>query len=198
MAGSVCWLKGGDACKVSPGRLRADEVWFTASQNGIHALYAVTLAGQQRLVARVPGKLSIQDIARDGRVLVEQDLLQASMIYLPPGAAPDKAKERDFSWFDGSTAREISADGKTIIFDERQEAGGDDAAIYLRKTDGSPAIRLGAGRAEGLSPDGKWVLALTSGAPQQLRPLARRRRRDKDAGAWPDRALPTRHKHLVP
>ncbi len=155
----IAWLPAGD------------EVWFTASQNGIHALYAVTLAGQQRLVARVPGKLAIQDIAHDGRVLVEQDLLQASMIYLPPGAAPDKAKERDFSWFDGSTVREISADGKTIIFDERQEAGGDDAAIYLRKTDGSPAIRLGIGRAEGLSPDGKWVLALTSGAPQQLRLL---------------------------
>ncbi len=89
------------------------------------------------------------------------------MHYLPSGEATDKAKERDLSWFDGSTVRDISADGKTVIFDERQEAGGDDSAIYLRKADASPAIRLGQGRSEGLSPDGKWVLALISSAPQQ-------------------------------
>jgi eukaryotic-like serine/threonine-protein kinase len=31
--------------------------------------------------------------------------------------------------------------------------------VYLRKTDGSPAVRLGDGMAVALSPDGNWVLA---------------------------------------
>ena len=35
-------------------------------------------------------------------------------------------------------------------------------SIYLRSTDGSPAVRLGDGQGLALSPDGKWVVALTS------------------------------------
>src|SRR5262249_35436404 len=33
-------------------------------------------------------------------------------------------------------------------------------SVYLRKTDGSPAVRLGEGAAGTLSPDGKWALSL--------------------------------------
>ncbi|MGH9392237.1 MAG: TolB family protein, partial [Vicinamibacteria bacterium] len=33
--------------------------------------------------------------------------------------------------------------------------------VYLRKTDGSPAVRLGDGTACGISPDGRWVLSLS-------------------------------------
>jgi Tol biopolymer transport system component len=32
--------------------------------------------------------------------------------------------------------------------------------VYIRKTDGSPAVRLGEGSAQALSPDGKWALAI--------------------------------------
>jgi len=32
-------------------------------------------------------------------------------------------------------------------------------AVYLRKTDGSPAVRLGDGQSLALSPDGKWALS---------------------------------------
>ncbi len=39
-------------------------------------------------------------------------------------------------------------------------------SIYLRKTDGSDAIRLGDGFGEDLSPDGKWVLATPVGTRQ--------------------------------
>jgi len=142
-----------------------DEVWFTAGLSGDHALYAVDLSGRQRLVVRVPGKLAIQDISRDGRVLLEHDLNRTSMMSLPPG----ETKERDLSWFDSSTVRNLSADGKTVLFDERGEGGGENSAIYLRGTDGSPAVRLGEGRALGLSPDGKWVVSLlTQTSTQQL------------------------------
>ena len=42
------------------------------------------------------------------------------------------------------------------------------SAVYLRKTDGSDAVRLGEGKALALSPDGKWALALQGTSPPQL------------------------------
>src|SRR5439155_477250 len=53
----------------------------------------------------------------------------------------------------------ISNDGSTLLFSEQQEGGGAKGSVYLRRTDGSPAFRLGDGQALGLSPDGKWALA---------------------------------------
>jgi Tol biopolymer transport system component len=53
----------------------------------------------------------------------------------------------------------LSADGKTLLFREEGEAGGPSYAVYLRKTDGSPAVRLGDGQSLALSPDGKWALS---------------------------------------
>jgi hypothetical protein len=40
--------------------------------------------------------------------------------------------------------------------------------VYLRNTDGSPAIRLGEGSGMGLSPDGKWALARLNVTPSPL------------------------------
>jgi Tol biopolymer transport system component len=53
----------------------------------------------------------------------------------------------------------MSPDGSTIIFSETGEAVGANYSIFMRKTDGSPAIRLGDGGFGFLSPDGKWVLS---------------------------------------
>jgi eukaryotic-like serine/threonine-protein kinase len=61
----------------------------------------------------------------------------------------------------------MSADGKTIVFSETGEAVGANYSIFMRKTDGSPAIRLGDGGFATLSPDGQWVLA-TVGSPAKL------------------------------
>jgi dipeptidyl aminopeptidase/acylaminoacyl peptidase len=100
----------------------------------------------------------IQDIARDGRVLLKQAQWPTSMICLPPGSS----KEVDLSWFDFSHGTGISDDGKNILFNEGGIATGDKGGVYLRGTDGSPAIHLGEGYGVGLSPDGKWALAIDS------------------------------------
>src|SRR5207244_13624664 len=48
-----------------------DEVWFSASETGwAYPIYAVSLSGKLRTVARVPGRLYVQDISRDGSVVV--------------------------------------------------------------------------------------------------------------------------------
>ena len=41
-----------------------------------------------------------------------------------------------------------------------------DGEFYLRKSDGSPAVKLGDGDAEDLSPDGKWVLVRRNNAKE--------------------------------
>jgi eukaryotic-like serine/threonine-protein kinase len=53
----------------------------------------------------------------------------------------------------------VSADGKLIAFTESGEGAGEKYGVYVRGTDGSPAIRVGDGSARTISPDGKWVAA---------------------------------------
>jgi WD40 repeat protein len=68
--------------------------------------------------------------------------------------------ERDLSWFDWGLVADISADGSTLLFSEGGTAGTIGRSVYVRRIDGSPAIRLGTGLAEALSPDGLTALAL--------------------------------------
>src|SRR5260370_8216066 len=71
-------------------------------------------------------------------------------------------KERDFSWLDLSTAVDLSNDGAMLLMDESGQAGGENAATYLRKADGSVPVQLGQGQAAALSTDGKRALSSVS------------------------------------
>ena len=45
------------------------EIWFTAARRGeVKSLRAVTLDGAERLVTRLLGQVTLQDVGRDGRV----------------------------------------------------------------------------------------------------------------------------------
>ncbi len=152
------------------------EVWFTASELGVdHYLSAVGLDGKERLVTRIPGTLVIFDIWRDGRVLLARSGRRREVMSLYGNGT----KERDLSWLDYSFPSDLSADGKTVLFDEEGVGGGVQYgtaqeltyAVYIRNTDGSPAIRLGEGSAAALSPDQKWVIVQTPGSREQLRLL---------------------------
>lgn len=133
------------------------EVWFSGGQPGADpALYAVTLSGAQRLVSQTGGMIVMQDVARDGRVLLTTVNSRLAINYLPPnGGAP-----RDLAWLDSSLMYDISNDAKSLVFVELSSGQGRNSAIYLRKTDGSPAIQLGYGNRPSLSPDGKWVACI--------------------------------------
>jgi Tol biopolymer transport system component len=51
-----------------------------------------------------------------------------------------------------------------VLFSESGEGGGPGYSVYIRKTDGSPAVRLGEGNGQDLSPDREWVLAIIHNA----------------------------------
>jgi Tol biopolymer transport system component len=134
------------------------EVWFTAARVGLdRALYAVDLGGTVRLLARIPGSLTLHDIAADGRVLLTRDLMRMPMRGLGAGAG----EERDLSWYDWTFANAITPDGKTVFFNESGEGGDRSYAAFLRPMSGGPAVRLGAGAPTAVAPDGASVLVLT-------------------------------------
>jgi len=140
------------------------EVWFSAVPGGnARSIYAMDFSGKERLIYRAPGGLIIHDISRTGLVLLTAEKARLSIF----GLAPGETQERSLSWFDWSLVTDLSADGKTVIFSETGEAVGTNYSIFMRKTDGSPAVRLGAGGFGSLSPDGKFVVSGT-GDPTQL------------------------------
>jgi eukaryotic-like serine/threonine-protein kinase len=140
------------------------EVWFSAVPAGsARSIYALDLSGKERLIYRAPGGLTIHDISRTGVVLLTFDKARVSISALPPG----ETRERSLSWFDWSLLLDMSSDGKTILFSETGEAMGANYSIFVRKTDGSPAVRLGDGGFGALSPDGNWVVTAV-GSPAKL------------------------------
>jgi len=132
-----------------------DEVLLTAGEKASdRSLYAVTLAGKQRLLARVAGSLSVYDAAADGRVLSSFGYGRHGIAALPPG----ESRERELTVFNRSWLQGLSPDGAIALV---QDDTFDRPLVYVRRTDGSPPLRLGEGRALALSPDGGHVLIQT-------------------------------------
>ena len=127
---------------------KGDEVW-TSDRGGVSA---TSLSGKTRVVWSVPGGF-IQDVARDGRVICGVNSSRREIV----GVSAADGVERNLTWLNWSFPKGISSDGKTVLFEEQniQPQG-----IYLRKLDGSPAVRIGEGGAWGYSPDGRWVLSI--------------------------------------
>ena len=106
-------------------------------------------------MGRLPGVTTIKDISKDGRVLMANETYRLEI----QGRRPGDDKETELSWLDFSLVTDISPDGSAILITESGEGGGPGYSAYLRKTDGSPAVRLGEGSSQGFSPDGQWALA---------------------------------------
>jgi len=128
-------------------------------------IHAVTLAGKLRTVLGGVGDLLVMDVNQQGNLLASEDNDQYRLMALAPG----EKTEHDLSWLDESVDPFISSDGRELLFtDENNTAAGPNYALLLRKTDGSPVVRLGEGVASGLSPDGTWALSMIPGPPMRL------------------------------
>jgi len=139
---------------------RGDEFWFSAADAGnSFAIYGVDLRGRRRLVARGAGTLRLLDVSKEGRALVAQSFVRSVLV----ARAPDALEERELGWFDRSELADLSQDGRTLLFNEPGKAGGAEGSVYVRQTDGSPAVRLAEGAGMELSPDGHWVTTLQDG-----------------------------------
>jgi hypothetical protein len=141
-----------------------ERVLFTASRSGQStALRSLDLGSRERVLIPASGRLVIHDVARDGRLLLERCLVRGEVTLFSADGA-----ERDLSWFDATSATALSADGKSLLLSESGDAGWGDYAAYLRRTDGSPPVRLGTGNPTSLSSDGRFALAVPIRAPDHL------------------------------
>ena len=150
--GHVAWSANGD------------EVWFSAAKVGgvgRTELHAVSLSGHERRVLSLPSWINLQDIAPDGRVLLEVENSRGGIVCQLAG----DAGERDLSWFENSVVADLSSDGRTLLFWDAGEAAGP-ITTYVRMTDGSAPRRLGEGFPFALSPDGQRVVAFDETAQQ--------------------------------
>ncbi|HEY7864092.1 MAG TPA: protein kinase, partial [Thermoanaerobaculia bacterium] len=141
------------------------EVWVTGAKVGANrALWAMSRAGEERLLTRVTQSLTLQDVSADGRALISHDSIR---IGIHAGGA-GVAKERELAWLDWSSLFDVSRDGKTILFSETGEGSGPTYSAYLRSVDGSPPVRLGDGGAQALSNDGRWAAVQLLGETSRL------------------------------
>ena len=133
---------------------KGDEVWFTATRSGSSQnLFGVTLSGKLRAIANVPGGMWLQDI-RNGVALTITHQTRLGIRGMQPGAK----EERELGWLGWAELRDVSRDGKKILFEEEGDGGGPNYTVFLRDMDGSPPVRIGNGVAQTISPDGKWVI----------------------------------------
>jgi Tol biopolymer transport system component len=139
------------------------EVWFTGSKGGSNrVLYAINRSGRERILARTGGVLTLHDVAADGRIAITQDVSRLRAFF------GQRGNERDFTWFDWTLPTDLTPDGKLMAFTEAGEGGGPGYSAFIRRTDGSPAVRLGDGSSMSISPDGQFVIGLSVTAGQMI------------------------------
>ena len=142
-----------------------NEIWFAGARTGANrSIHAATIDGESRLISSVAGSLYLLDVTPDGRALVARESHRMEIMARTRG----EAAERELAWLDGSLATDISGDGTTMLFSELNHGGGTNYSVYLRKTDGSPAVRLGDGNGTSLSPDGRFALSILPTTPPQI------------------------------
>jgi len=142
------------------------EVWFTSAEESTSfQLWAADLSGHTRVVDRIPATPTLYDIARDGRVLLGQDIFR--ILAYARGHGSDQ--EHDVTIQNWSDASSISPDGRQVLLNEEGADSGRNYDVYVRASDGAPPVRVGEGHGYDFSPDMKWVLSsLTLQIPRQL------------------------------
>jgi eukaryotic-like serine/threonine-protein kinase len=129
-----------------------DEIWTTAPlADGV--VEALDLSGRRREVLHVPGRTYLRDVRTDGHVLMEQGTVSRGMIVV----TNDGATQRDLSWLNYSYVRDISRDGRLLLFEEEGAFG---YRTFVRNIDGSPAVGIGSGYAVALSHDNTQALSM--------------------------------------
>jgi len=133
-------------------------IWFTGAGVGRSpGIFRMPLDGPAMPVYQAPTYTTVEDVSSRGDILTQSVVPRMRM----QAGSKESAESRDLSWLDWSLARDISSDGEWVLFSESGITGGA-PGVYMRRLDGSPAIRLGDGDCWRLSPDFKWVLTTQS------------------------------------
>ena len=128
------------------------ELWTSMNSQ----ITAFDLKGGQRTLYRDPRSVTLLDVAADGRALVTADQRRTGL----NGRLEGDTAERDLTWFDYSVARDLTPDGKSLLFFEASDVAGPEYSVGLWRAGETGSIKIGEGHATSLSADGKAALAI--------------------------------------
>jgi Tol biopolymer transport system component len=136
---------------------KGNEIWFSAAVNAEpSSLRAVSLEGKERVLLSTPSKLKLQDVSKDGSVLLTvEDYRDAQIL-----SETADGKVRDVSSFPFQITEAFSSDGKSLLLNTYVTGGNSDYNLYTQKTDGSAPALIGQGAGLSFSFDGKWATAV--------------------------------------
>jgi Tol biopolymer transport system component len=121
-------------------------------------LEAFAPSGSARVLFNNVGLMGLHDVAPSGRLLVTAESMQvATQGHLATGSGGDYFA----TWF-GESFAGISQDGRVFAGSSGSLVGGSEYRVFYRLSDGSAPVFLGDGFALGISPDGRWVFAVTT------------------------------------
>ena len=131
--------------------LSDDELVVAELDKGGTTLRGLSVSGEVRPVASLPGKARLQDLSQ-GRalVLMEQTRMQIA------AALDGTNEEKEVPSFDESYFADVTSDGSTVLFADLYGKGS-----FVRRMDGAAATRLTSWKAFCFSPDARKVVALT-------------------------------------
>ncbi|HKD83601.1 MAG TPA: protein kinase [Terriglobales bacterium] len=136
---------------------RGDEVWFTTAVAAeMPALRAVDLSGHQRVLVASPVRLHLQDVGKDGTVLLSSEDLRWQDFFVEKASG----QSRDITSFPYQDVYAISRDGKAVLINAFVTGSSSSYDLYIQQADGSPPVKVGVGAALAFSFDGKWVAGL--------------------------------------
>jgi len=143
-----------------------EEVWFSTYDGSESQILAASLSGGVRNLARHAGRLELTDVGPGGRGLAIVSSHQRQAL----GRAPGATRDVDLTWLDAQAPVGLSSDGSRVLlarFGDWNMSG--QANLYLRPTDGGPAVKIGAGSTDAaLSSDGRWVGTFEADAKGQI------------------------------
>jgi len=123
--------------------------------DGSGGIFFVSLEGGYRPAYRTPDWSFVEDVSDAGDVLLTR---RSPRMLLETGTR-GQDPSRDLSWLDWSLARDLTSDGRTVLFDETGLGAGH-PTVFVRGTDGSPPVPIADGDGVRLSPDGRTAMVI--------------------------------------
>ena len=134
-----------------------NEVWFAGKgEDSGWGIYGTTLSGTVRLILRFPGPVRLEDLAPDGRLLVNRFSAQSGIRYLAAGAS----QEKDLSWLDSSSYPSCRQTGNGFCSVRWVKRLALKAPCTSARPMARPPFAWVTGGALAFSPDGKWALTM--------------------------------------
>jgi WD40 repeat protein len=143
------------------------EIWFSGGNEAIWKLLAIdahaTTPRAGRVVWLVPADLEIHDIDARGRVLLTGNELSGPL----RGAMAGEQRDRDLGWNGWSLPGAVARDGSSVL-SSMINTDDPNYTVLIRQMNGAVPVQIGSGRAQAISPDGKWALSIMPSGPRRV------------------------------